>query len=118
MRDAMKQGDQVFFYHSNANPPAIMGIAKVVREAYADHFAFDPNNHYYDPKSTPEKPIWLMVDIQYERDIIPPIGLPELRTVPGLESMMLLQKGSRLSVQPVTPQAWEIIQQLRPRDQT
>lgn len=113
MRDAMKQGDQVFFYHSNANPPAIMGIAKVVREAYPDHFAFDPSSHYYDPKSTPEKPIWVMVDIQYEKDLTPPIGLPELRTVPGLETMMLLQKGSRLSVQPVTPQAWEIIQHLR-----
>lgn len=113
MRDQMQVGDLVFFYHSNANPPAIMGIAQVVRPAYPDHFAFDPDSKYYDPKSTPENPIWLMVDIQYLQDITPPIGLPELRTVPGLETMMLLQKGARLSVQPVTPEAWAIITQLR-----
>ncbi len=113
MRDEMKLGDLVFFYHSNANPPAIMGIAKVVRSAYPDHFAFDPQSKYYDRKTSPESPSWVMVDIQYLQDITPPIGLPELRTVPGLESMMLLQKGSRLSVQPVTPQAWDIITHLR-----
>lgn len=113
MRDQMQVGDLVFFYHSNANPPAIMGIAQVVRPAYPDHFALDPKSKYYDPKSTPDNPIWIMVDIQYVQDILPPIGLPELRTVPGLEEMMVLQKGSRLSVQPVSPQAWAIITQLR-----
>lgn len=113
MRDRMKVGDLVFFYHSAVKPQAITGIAKVVREAYPDHFAFDPFSKYYDPQSSPDNPRWLMVDIQYVEDFQPPITSDELRQIKALEGMMLLQKGCRLSVQPVTPREWEIISELR-----
>ncbi|WJI23945.1 EVE domain-containing protein [Thermosynechococcus sp. B0] len=113
IRDQMQVGDRVLFYHSNANPPAIMGIAEVVKAAYPDHFAWDADSRYFDPKSTPDNPRWFMVDIQYRRDFSPPITLPELRQTPGLEGMLLLQKGCRLSVQPVTEQEWQIILGLR-----
>lgn len=113
MRDQMSQGDQIFFYHSNAKPPQIMGIAQVVRAAYPDTFAFDPASSYYDPKSSPENPIWVMVDIQWVEDVHPPITLEELKQVPTLAGMMLLQKGSRLSVQPVTSTEWQTILGLR-----
>ncbi|XFA72495.1 EVE domain-containing protein [Thermosynechococcaceae cyanobacterium Okahandja] len=113
MRDQMAVGDRVFFYHSNAKPPAIMGIAEVVKPAYPDHFAWTPESKYFDPKSTPDKPIWFMVDIQYRCDITPPITLPELRQTKGLETMLLLQKGCRLSVQPVTEVEWQLILSLR-----
>jgi predicted RNA-binding protein with PUA-like domain len=113
MRDGMKLGDRVFFYHSVEKPQSIMGIAKVVREAYPDHFSLDPKSDYYDPKSTSDNPRWLMVDIQWERSFSPPITLEELKAIPTLEKMMLLQKGSRLSVQPVTTEEWKLICQLR-----
>jgi predicted RNA-binding protein with PUA-like domain len=115
MRDEMKQGDRVFFYHSNVKPQVIMGIAKVVREAYPDKFAFDPASAYYDPKSSPDIPRWMMVDVQFESSFIPPITLDELKLhAMELSDMMLLQKGCRLSVQPVTSQQWQLICNLRP----
>lgn len=113
IRDQMQVGDRVLFYHSNANPPAIMGIAEVVKAAYPDYFAWDPTSRYFDPQSTPENPRWFMVDIQYRRDFSPPITLPELRQTHGLEGMLLLKKGCRLSVQPVTEVEWQIILSLR-----
>lgn len=113
MRDQMKVGDLVFFYHSAVKPQIITGIAKVVREAYPDHFAFDPASNYYDPQSSPENPRWLMVDIRYVEDFQPPITLDELKQIEVLKGMLLLQKGCRLSVQPVTPQEWEVILKLR-----
>ncbi len=109
----MKIGDRLFFYHSQVKPPAIMGIARVVKEAYPDPTQFDPSSKYFDPKSTRDNPRWQMVDIRYVSDFNPPISLPELRKIPGLENMVLLQKGSRLSVQPVTKEEWEIICALR-----
>jgi predicted RNA-binding protein with PUA-like domain len=113
MRDEMKLGDRVFFYHSVAKPLAIMGIAQVVKEAYPDTFAFNPKSDYYDPKSSPENPRWVMVDIRLESAFTPPITLDELKQMSGLEEMMLLRKGSRLSVQPVTAQEWEIVCNIR-----
>jgi predicted RNA-binding protein with PUA-like domain len=113
MRDEMKLGDRVFFYHSVAKPLAIMGIAQVVKEAYPDPFAFDPKSDYYDPKSSPENPRWVMVDLQFESAFTPPITLDKLKQTSGLEEMMLLRKGSRLSVQPVTAQEWEIVCNIR-----
>ncbi|RMG34095.1 MAG: EVE domain-containing protein, partial [Methanobacteriota archaeon] len=92
LRD-MKIGDLAFFYHSRISPPAIMGIVRVVKEAYPDPTQFDSRSPYFDPKSTRENPRWVMVDIQYQQDFFPPITLPELREVPGLENMVLLQKG-------------------------
>jgi predicted RNA-binding protein with PUA-like domain len=106
---AMKRGDQVLFYHSNAEPPAVAGIAEVVREAYPDHTAFDPKDPHYDPKSNPRVPIWDMVDIRLIQKFERPIPLEELRGVSGLRQMELLRLGSRLSVQPVRPQEWTTI---------
>lgn len=102
LRDDMKLGDRVLFYHSNADPPAIVGTARVVKEGYPDHTAWDESNHHYDPGSTPENPRWYMVDIQFEQIFDRPLGLADLRTVKSLAKMELLRKGSRLSVQPVT----------------
>lgn len=108
MRD-MKVGDKVFFYHSQINPPAIVGIATVVREAYPDPTQFDPESKYFDPKSKTEDPRWSVVDIRSEAEFAEPVTLPELRDIPELEEMVLLRKGSRLSVQPVTENEWKII---------
>lgn len=114
MRDDMKVGDRAFFYHSNVKPQAIVGIAKIVREAYPDSFAFDPASPYYDPKSSPDAPRWLMVDVQFESAFVPPITLDELKLRSlELKDMMLLQKGCRLSVQPVTLKQWQVICNLR-----
>ncbi len=113
MRDEMKKGDLVFFYHSSADPTAIVGICEVVKEAYPDHTAFDPKEDHFDPKSDPESPTWYMVSLKAVKPIDPPITLAELRGTPGLEKMMLLQKGSRLSVQKVTEGEWKVVEGLR-----
>lgn len=109
---AMHRGDQVLFYHSNADPPAVMGIAEVVKEAYPDDTAFDRKDRHYDPKSTPAKPLWDMVDIRLVRIFPRPVGLDRLRQEPGLKRMELLRKGSRLSVQPVRPDEWQVVLKL------
>lgn len=103
----MKVGDRVLFYHSNANPPGIAGVAEVVREAYPDHVAFDPASKYHDPASTPEKPRWFMVDVGFVEKFARLLPLPELRDDPALDGMELLRKGSRLSVQPVSAEHYE-----------
>ncbi|TLY29699.1 MAG: EVE domain-containing protein [Nitrospirae bacterium] len=105
----MKVGDQILFYHSNADPPAIAGIAEVVREAYPDHTAFDKKDKHFDPKSNPAKPTWDMVDIKLLLKFSHALSLDKLRKQPGLKRMELLRRGSRLSVQPVRPQEWRII---------
>lgn len=112
---AMRIGDQIFFYHSNAEPSAIVGIAEVVREAYPDHTAFDPRDIHYDSKSTPEKPVWDMVDIRLVQVFGSPISLNQLRRDAHVKHMELLRKGSRLSVQPVRPQEWRRILTLAAR---
>jgi predicted RNA-binding protein with PUA-like domain len=112
LRDEMKKGDRVLFYHSNAEPPAIVGIAKVVKEGYPDHTAFDPQSNYYDEKSTAENPRWYMVDIQLEKRLARPVSLESLREIPSLKNMELLRKGSRLSVQPVRKAEFEAILKL------
>lgn len=109
---SMELGDQVFFYHSNADPSCLVGIAEVVKKAYPDPTALDPNDHHYDPKATPANPIWEMVDLRLVRKFVYPIILDELRPIAGLEKMELLRRGSRLSVQPVTPREWKIILKL------
>ena len=113
---AMKKGDLVLFYHSVVKPQVITGIAEVVREAYPDHFAWDRANDYFDPKSTPENPIWLMVDIRSYKDVAPPINLDEIKRTPALKNMELLHK-SRLSVQVVKPQEWQALLRLRQLEQ-
>ena len=109
MRDEMKKGDLVFFYHSSADPTAIVGTAEVVRDGYPDNSAFDPKDSHYDPKSKKDEPTWFMVDLRARDRFREPVTLTDLRGVKGLEKMVLLQKGSRLSVQPVTEREWEII---------
>lgn len=101
MRDDMTIGDKVLVYHSNANPPAVAGVATIVRESYPDHTSWDPDDKHYDPKSTAQNPRWFMVDIKLEQVFDEPIPLDELRDVKALKDMELLRKGSRLSVQPV-----------------
>ena len=109
MRDEMKVGDQAFFYHSRQAEPAIVGTVKVVREAYPDHTSWDPSSKYFDEKSSPENPRWLMVDVQFESEFLRPVTLKELRSVPELKEMFLLRKGMRLSVQPVTEEEFQLI---------
>jgi predicted RNA-binding protein with PUA-like domain len=106
---AMKVGDQVLFYHSNADPPAIVGIAEVVRTAYPDPTQFDKKDKHYDPASDPAHPRWDMVDIRFVRKFSTPLPLDLLRKQPELKGMELLRKGSRLSVQPVRPSEWAVI---------
>ena len=109
MRDDMKKGDLVFFYHSSADPTAIVGIAEVVRESYPDDTALDPKHPHFDEKSRADAPTWVMVDIRARSRLPKPLTLGDLRGVKGLEKMVLLQKGSRLSVQPVTAKEWAIV---------
>ncbi|MBY0358707.1 MAG: EVE domain-containing protein [Candidatus Obscuribacterales bacterium] len=112
LRDEIKPGDQVLFYHSNAEPPGVAGIAEVVKEGYPDHTAFDPQNDHYDPKSNTKNPTWYMVDIKHVKTFKQELGLDRLRLLPELKNMVLLQKGSRLSVQPVSAKEWETIVKL------
>ena len=110
MRDEMKKGDLIFFYHSNCEVPGIVGIAKVVKEGYPDASAFDPEDKHYDPKSNPEDPRWYHVDVGYGRKLKRTISLAELKEHAGaLGDFALLRRGNRLSVMPVTPEQWEYI---------
>jgi predicted RNA-binding protein with PUA-like domain len=104
---SMKVGDRGFFYHSNADPPAIVGTVEVVKAAYPDPYAFDRKSRYFDSKSTPDAPRWFLVDIKLLKPFPKPLSLEHLRTIKGLENMELLRKGSRLSVQPVRPEEWK-----------
>ncbi len=118
MRDDMQVGDQVLFYHSNAKPPAVVGTAVVVREAYPDHTAWNKRDKHYDPKASSENPIWQMVDIQLDSIFDEPLPLDALRNVAALEGMELLRRGSRLSVQPVKPREFQAVLRLAQRPGT
>jgi predicted RNA-binding protein with PUA-like domain len=109
MRDEMKVGDQVFFYHSNCAEPGIVGVMQVVREGYPDFTAFDPESKYFDPKSDPANPRWMMVDIKFVRTLKRPIPLSELKQYDELAGMQLLRKGNRLSITPVSEEQWKFI---------
>jgi predicted RNA-binding protein with PUA-like domain len=108
----MKLGDGVFFYHSNADPKAIVGLARVSKEAYPDFTQFDKKNKYYERRATKEKPYWFMVDIEFVAKLDEPLTLERLRQIPELEGMSLLKKGQRLSVQTVTAEEWDFILKL------
>ena len=108
MRDQMRVGDQVFFYHSSCEQPGIVGIAEVCKRAYPDATQFDAGNKYFDPKATPENPRWFNVDVQFVKKTRL-IGIKELRSYPELTSLRILQKGSRLSITPVDPAEWKFI---------
>jgi predicted RNA-binding protein with PUA-like domain len=109
MRDTMAPGDLVFFYHSNAEPAGIAGIAEVKAAGRPDESAFDKKSPLYDPDSDPAKPAWYGVDLKFVEKFPRVLALDELRRVKGLEKMALLQKGQRLSVQPVSAGEWKII---------
>ncbi len=108
---AMSVGDEVLIYHSNAKPPGVVGIARVVREAYPDHFQFDPGSRYFDPKSDPENPRWYMVDVAFVKKFDRVVGLPEIKADPELADMQLVRHG-RLSVQEVKPAEFRRIKKL------
>ena len=111
MRDQMKIGDKVLFYHSNATPPGIAGLAEVCRESYPDYFALDASSKYFDPKSTEEKPIWMMVDVKFIKKFDKLVSLEEIKARPELANMLVIKKGMRLSIQPVTENDYNILAQ-------
>jgi predicted RNA-binding protein with PUA-like domain len=114
MRDDMRVNDLAFFYHSSCDEPGIAGVMKIVRSAYPDLTALDPENEHYDPKSTLDNPRWYQVDVQLQRKFNHVITLSELRAHPLLTGLTLLKKGNRLSILPLSPEEWDIILVLEP----
>jgi len=109
MRDGMRPGDQVFFYHSNCAEPGVVGIAKVATDAYPDPSQFDPKSKYFDPASSRAEPRWMLVDVAFVRKLKRTITLKELQALPELSDMALVRKGNRLSVMPVDAAHWKRI---------
>ena len=109
MRDEMRIGDKVFFYHSNCKEPGIVGVMKVASKPYPDPTQFDPESKYYDPKSSEEDPRWMLVDVEFVRKLSRTITLAELKAHPGLDGMILLRRGNRLSIMPVDKAHWDLI---------
>ncbi|PLY44645.1 EVE domain-containing protein [Janthinobacterium sp. ROICE36] len=108
MRDGMQPGDGVLFYHSSCQQPGVAGVAEVASGAYPDHSQFEEGGKYFDAKATPEQPRWISVDVRgLKKTVLLPLS--EMRQMPELEDMLLLKKGSRLSITPVTPAQWEVI---------
>lgn len=113
MRDKMRKGDPVLFYHSNCKEPGIVGLAEISSEAaYPDPTQFDPDSNYHDPKATKEKPRWLVVDVRYVGELQRPVTLQEIKGDAELSEMMVARRGMRLSVQPVEPRHWRRIRKL------
>ena len=109
MRDDMRIGDKVFFYHSNCKEPGVVGIARVASEPYPDPTQFDPDSRYHDPKSSQDDPRWILVDVEFVRKLERTITLSEIKAHPGLDDMILTRRGNRLSVMPVSPEHWRLI---------
>ena len=109
LRDEVKKGDGVLFYHSSVNPPHVAGVARVVKSGYPDPTQFDPRSKYYDPKSNPEDPRWFVVDVKLEKPLAEPVPLSTMRETPALAEMILLRKGNRLSIVPVTEKEWKTV---------
>jgi len=109
MRDDMRIGDKVFFYHSNCKEPGIVGIMKVASKPYPDPTQFDPESKYYDPKSSEDAPRWMLVDVDFVRKLSRPVTLTELKAQAGLDGMILLRRGNRLSIMPVEKRHWDLI---------
>lgn len=109
MRDGMRVGDGVFFYHSNCAEPGIVGLAKVASAAYPDPSQFDPKSDYFDPGASRDNPRWMLVDVAFVRKLKRTITLKELQALPSLAEMALVRKGNRLSVMPVTATEWKTI---------
>ncbi|MEQ8205202.1 MAG: EVE domain-containing protein [Woeseia sp.] len=109
MRDDMKVGDKVFFYHSSCKQPAVVGLARIASKAYPDATQFDPDSKYHDPKSSPDEPRWVLVDVKFERQLKRPIPLTELKQHPALDDFQLNKRGNRLSIVPVSKPHWDLI---------
>jgi predicted RNA-binding protein with PUA-like domain len=109
MRDEMKKGDKVLFYHSNTDPNAVVGVCEVVKESYVDHTQFDPDDKHYFPSSNPENPVWFMVNIKLLNIFKKPVTLPDIKNNSRLKNMRLVQKGNRLSVMPVAKEEFDVI---------
>ena len=112
MRDEMQKGDGVLFYHSNAKPPGVAGLATIAAEGYPDFTAFDPKDKHFDPKSKKAEPTWMMVDVKFQKKFSRIIPLDELRGEKSLADMLLLRKGNRLSVMPVTKKEFDVVVKL------
>jgi predicted RNA-binding protein with PUA-like domain len=112
LRDGMKKGDRVLIYHSSTEPPAVVGIAEVAREAYPDPTQFDPSHDHYDAESAPGAPRWYQVDVKAVRKLPRAVSLPEIRQTKALAKMPLVQRGQRLSVQPVAAEEFALIVKL------
>ncbi len=115
MRDEMKAGDLAFFHHSNSKPSGIVGIMRIAREAYPDPTQFDPDSEYHDPKSPPENPRWLAVDVEFVEAFPRILSLAELKAEPRLAEMLVLRRGQRLSIMPVTEEEWTVVCELARR---
>jgi predicted RNA-binding protein with PUA-like domain len=111
LRDDARPGDRVLFYHSNADPPGVAGLARIARAGYPDPTALDPESEYHDPKASEADPRWYTVDIEFEEAFPGLVSLDDLRATPGLEKMLVINK-SRLSVQPVTDEEFDIVVRL------
>lgn len=109
IRDEMKKGDGVLFYHSNTEPNSIVGVCEVVKEGYPDHTQFDSKSIHYFPSSSPENPVWFMVDIRLQRIFNTPVTLDNIKKNSNLKNMRLIQRGNRLSVMPVEKEEWDEI---------
>jgi predicted RNA-binding protein with PUA-like domain len=112
MRDNMKVGDLALFYHSSSEPTGVYGIAKVISKSHTDETALDKKDEHYDPKSTKENPIWMCVDMAFVKKFKEPVTLSEIKIDPKLEGIMVAQKGSRLSIQPVSEKHFKYIEYL------
>ena len=112
MRDEMRAGDGVLFYHSRAKPPGVAGVARVARRGYPDHTQFDPRSKYYDPTADADDPRWFMVDVAFGEKFAEVVPLDMLKVTSGLEQMMVIRKGMRLSVQPVSKQEFAIVRRI------
>lgn len=116
MRDEMAVGDLVLFYHSRVQPMVIPGVARIARAAYPDHHALDPASPYHDPRATPDDPVWVMVDVEPVAALDPPVTRADLKAHAALADMMVLRRGARLSVQPVTPAEFDAVLAMRNLD--
>jgi predicted RNA-binding protein with PUA-like domain len=109
LRDEIKKGDQIFFYHSSCTPPGIAGIAEVVKEGYPDYTAWDPRSDHFDPSCDPEKPRWYMVDVKLSKKFPRLITLNEIKSHPKLKDLLIIRKGNRLSITPIVENDWKVI---------
>lgn len=112
LRDEIAEGDEVLIYHSNVQPPAVVGVGRVIRAGYPDVCAWEPGHKYFDRRSTPENPVWYRVDVAFVERLTRPVTLPQMKADPALAGMMVIRKGARLSVQPVAEDHFQHIRRL------